>query len=55
MALTPNPDAMLVEGYYVPQKIEEEHGPAAGSVEWLLNAVARHAAAESDSLEQYDT
>ena len=54
MAFTPNPDSILVEGYYVPQKTEEEHGPPAGSVEWLLNAVARHAAAESDSLEQYE-
>ncbi len=54
MALTPNPDSILVEGYYVPQKIEEEHGPPSGSVEWLLNAVARHAEAESNSLEQYE-
>jgi hypothetical protein len=54
MTHTPNSDAMLVEGYYVPQPTEEEHGPPTGSVEWLLNAVARHAAAELDSLAQYE-
>ena len=30
------------------------HRPPAGSVEWLLDAVARHAIAEQDALAQYE-
>jgi hypothetical protein len=54
VTFTPNTDSLLVEGYYVPPKLEEKHGPPTGSVEWLLNAVSRHAAAEADSLTQYE-
>lgn len=54
MTQPPNTDSLLVDGFYgLPPRIEPEHGPAPGSVEWLLNAVERHATAEADALEQY--
>jgi rubrerythrin len=44
----------LVEGFGgLPVETHPEHGPARGSVEWLLDAVERHALAEEESLEQY--
>jgi rubrerythrin len=54
MALTPNPNELLVDGYYgVPPKVDPQYGPAEGSVEWLLAAVERHATAEAGALAQY--
>jgi len=47
-------DAPLIEGYSgFPTETRQEHRPMPGSIEWLLNAVDRHAAAEQDALEQY--
>jgi rubrerythrin len=45
----------FIDGYSgLPINSQPEHGPTPGSIEWLLNAVERHAAAEQDSLEQYE-
>jgi hypothetical protein len=55
MALLPDSDGLLVEGFYgMPPTLEPGHGPDRGSVEWLLNAVQRHSAAEAAALAQYE-
>src|SRR6202165_2920848 len=44
----------LMEGLYgLPVEINPTHGPTSGTVEWLLEAVERHARAEQDALAQY--
>jgi hypothetical protein len=49
MANTP-----IMEGLYgLPAKLESDHGPTPGTVEWLLEAVERHASAEQNSLAEY--
>jgi hypothetical protein len=46
---------LVVDGFSgLPVETQPEHGPKAGSVEWLVEAVDRHAQAESDALEQYE-
>lgn len=45
----------LIEEYSgFPIRTWQEPGPTRGSIEWLLNAVGRHAVAEQDALEQYE-
>src|SRR5262249_34230776 len=45
---------LLVEGYAgLPVETEPTHGPQPGTIEWVLDAVERHALAEEDALEQY--
>src|SRR6266567_3350680 len=45
----------VIDGYSgFPIEARPEHGPQRGTVEWLLNAVERHASAERDALDQYD-
>jgi rubrerythrin len=36
------------------QSASERHGAAPGSIEWLMDAVERHALAERDALDQYE-
>src|ERR1700694_5028910 len=44
----------LMEGLYgLPVEINPTHGPTSGTVEWLLEAVERHARAEQDALAEY--
>jgi hypothetical protein len=44
----------LLEGIYgLPVAIEPTHGPASGTIEWLLEAVERHARAEQGALDEY--
>jgi len=44
----------LMEGLYgLPVEINPAHGPTSGTVEWLLEAVERHARAEQDALDEY--
>lgn len=48
--------APFVDGYSgFPVETRSEHGPARGSVEWLLDAIERHANAEQDALDQYES
>jgi hypothetical protein len=48
--------APLIDGYSgFPIEAKPERGPQRGSVEWLLEAVERHAAAERDTLDQYES
>jgi hypothetical protein len=48
-------DKLVMDGYSgLPVDTHQEHGPRSGSIEWLLDAVERHAQAESDALEQYE-
>jgi rubrerythrin len=45
---------LMAEGYAgFPVQTEPSRGPNSGSVEWLLDAVERHANAELESLDQY--
>src|ERR1700674_5007089 len=44
----------IVEGAYgLPVATAIDHGPKRGTIEWLLEAVERHALAEQDALAQY--
>ena len=46
---------LIVEGMYgVPVATTSDHGPRAGTIEWLLQAVERHASAEQDALAEYE-
>jgi rubrerythrin len=56
MSYTTPLDLVIVEGFYgVPVKIDPTTvGQVPGTVEWLLDAVERHARAETESLAQYD-
>src|SRR6202165_1739615 len=59
MSDSPGADAVaantpLMEGLYgLPVEINPAHGPTSGTVEWLLEAVERHARAEQDALDEY--
>lgn len=54
MESTGSPTSPIIEGYSgMPIHMDEQHGPRPGSVEWLLQAVERHAASEADALELY--
>jgi len=59
MSESPGADAMvantpLMEGVYgLPVEIEATHGKTRDTVEWLLEAVERHARAEQDALAEY--
>jgi len=45
----------VIDGYSgFPIEARPEHGPQRGTVEWLLDAVERHASAERDALDQYE-
>jgi len=45
----------LVEGMYgLPVSTAVDHGPPRGPIEWLLEAVERHASAEQDALAEYE-
>jgi hypothetical protein len=47
-------NSFLVEGMYgLPVEIEPAYGPMTDNVEWLLEAVERHARAEQDALAEY--
>jgi rubrerythrin len=47
-------NSVLIDGYTgLPTEIEPERGPREGTVEWLLDAVERHAAGEQDALGLY--
>jgi hypothetical protein len=49
---TANP--LLIDGYTgMPVHIDQQYGPERGSVEWLLQAIERHAAAEAGALDLY--
>jgi rubrerythrin len=37
-----------------PVETRPSHGPQPGTVEWLLDAIERHATAEQDALDQYE-
>ncbi len=44
----------LMEGLYgLPVEIDPPHGPTSGTVEWILEAVERHARAEQGALAEY--
>ena len=46
--------SLVVDGYAgFPVDIHETYGRARGTVEWLLDAIERHALAERDALQQY--
>jgi rubrerythrin len=46
----------VIEGYSgFPIQTQFEHGPQRGTLEWLLDAVERHATAERDALDQYES
>src|SRR5690348_13324237 len=49
-------DRLLIDGYAgLPIETRPERpGPMVGTVEWLLDAVERHANAEQDALDQYE-
>jgi hypothetical protein len=48
-------DKLVVDGFSgLPVETQHDHGPRSGSIEWLVDAVERHAQAESDALEQYE-
>ena len=47
--------APFIDGYSgFPIETRPEHGAQRGTVEWLLDAVERHATAETDALDQYE-
>jgi rubrerythrin len=47
-------NSLLIDGYTgVPVEVEPDRGPRVGTVEWLLDAVERHAAGEQDALGLY--
>jgi hypothetical protein len=55
MTFTTGPETPLIDGFSgLPIRVNQEHGPQPGTVEWLLNAVERHASAEADALVQYE-
>src|SRR6202165_3657235 len=46
---------LIVEGMYgLPVATRADHGPARGTIEWLLEAVEHHASAEQDALAEYE-
>jgi hypothetical protein len=46
---------LVVDGFSgLPVDTSQQHGPRSDSVEWLVDAVERHAQAESQALEQYE-
>ena len=46
---------LIVEGMYgLPVATVADHGPRRGTIEWLLEAVERHASAEQDALAEYE-
>lgn len=49
-------DPLLIDGYagFPIETRPERAGPMVGTVEWLLDAVERHANAEQDALDQYE-
>jgi rubrerythrin len=48
-------NSIFADGYYgLPVRIEPFTGPTPGTIEWLLDAVERHAEAETDALAQYE-
>jgi rubrerythrin len=54
MQNTDTPTPLIIDGFSgMPIHTDEQHGPKPGSVEWLLQAVERHAASEADALELY--
>jgi rubrerythrin len=54
MEPTATATSLIVDGYSgMPIHMDEQHGPQTGSVEWLLQAVERHAASEADALDLY--
>ena len=54
MSETLGANPFLVDGYSgFPIEIEPERRAKAGTIEWLLDAVERHALAETDALDQY--
>src|SRR5207249_5749264 len=47
--------SLVVEGMYgLPVATSVDHGPRRGTIEWLLEAVERHASAEQDALAEYE-
>ena len=47
--------ALVADGYSgFPVDMQEHYGPAPGTIEWLFDAVQRHATAEQDALDQYE-
>src|SRR6266540_1214646 len=48
------PTSLIIDGYSgMPIHTDEQYGAKPGSVEWLLEAVERHASSEVDALELY--
>jgi rubrerythrin len=46
--------SLLIDGFSgLPLEVEPDRGPRSGSVEWLLDAVERHAAGEQEALGVY--
>jgi hypothetical protein len=46
---------MLIDGYSgFPIEVEPDRRSRAGTIEWVLDAVERHALAEADALDQYE-
>lgn len=46
---------LLIDGYSgFPVETQREYGHKPGTIEWVLDAVERHATAETDALEQYE-
>src|ERR1700732_847597 len=55
MSITAGAETALVDGTFgLPFKISESIGPQAGTTEWIVSAVDHHAAAEAESLVQYE-
>ena len=54
MSSTPYPNRYLVESFDRPPAGDEDHGPAVGSADWLLNVIARHARTEAAALVEYE-
>lgn len=55
MSSSPEVNPLLIDGYAgFPIATEPRSGPRQGTVEWLLESVERHAAAEADSLALYE-
>jgi hypothetical protein len=55
MAEVPGPNSPLVEGFHgLPVHVEPSSGPTPGTIDWLLNAVERHASAEANALSEYE-
>ena len=48
-------NSLVVDGFSgLPVETRNDRGPSSGSIEWLLDAVERHAQAEANALEQYE-